>query len=258
VNSTTPEHHAHRSGTPSISADGICLSFPDSTEVLRNISIEIGDHEFVSVVGPSGCGKSTLLRVLSGLQKPTSGQLNTPSNDVGFVFQDPTLLPWRTALRNVETLLELRGVNATDRRELAFNALSSVGLADSANKYPRQLSGGMKMRVSLARSLVTQPKLFLFDEPFAAVDEFAREQLNDDLLALFASAKFSAVFVTHSISEAVYLSQRVIIMSARPASIAHIIEIPFDYPRSPEIRYQPDFAKCCGTIARHLRQLQNI
>lgn len=256
MNSTTPEHRTHRSGIPSISAIDICLSFPDQTEVLRNVSLEIGDHEFVSVVGPSGCGKSTLLRVLSGLQGPTSGQLNTPSNDVGFVFQDATLLPWRTALRNVETLLELRGVNAPERRELAHSALRSVGLADSTDKYPRQLSGGMKMRVSLARSLVTKPKLFLFDEPFAAVDEFAREQLNDDLLTLFASAKFSAVFVTHSIAEAVYLSQRVIIMSARPASIAHIIEVPFDYPRLPEIRYQHEFAKCCGTIATHLRQLQ--
>jgi NitT/TauT family transport system ATP-binding protein len=239
-----------------ISADDICLSYPDSTEALRGVTLQIAEHEFVALVGPSGCGKSTLLRVLSGLQTQTSGVLSSTTSDVGFVFQDPTLLPWRSTLRNIETLLELRGVDAKERKARARLALDSVGLHDSAHKYPRQLSGGMKMRASLARTLVTNPSLLLLDEPFAAVDEFTRESLNDDLLAMFASARFSAIFVTHSISEAVYLSQRVIIMSPRPGTIAHQIHVPFEYPRTPALRYSAEFANCCGQIAALLREMQ--
>jgi NitT/TauT family transport system ATP-binding protein len=239
-----------------ISADDICLSYPDSTEALRGVTLQIAEHEFVALVGPSGCGKSTLLRVLSGLQTQTSGVLSSTTSDVGFVFQDPTLLPWRSTLRNIETLLELRGVDAKERKARARLALDSVGLHDSAHKYPRQLSGGMKMRASLARTLVTNPSLLLLDEPFAAVDEFTRESLNDDLLAMFASARFSAIFVTHSISEAVYLSQRVIIMSPRPGTIAHQIDVPFEYPRTPALRYSAEFANCCGQIAALLREMQ--
>ena len=258
MNSTTPNPIVHRSGSPLISADDICLSFPDATEALRRVSLQIARHEFVALVGPSGCGKSTLLRVLSGLQQSTSGTLTSATNDIGFVFQDPTLLPWRSTLRNIETLLELRGVNASERKAKAQFALESVGLQDSGQKYPRQLSGGMKMRASLARTLVTDPSLLLLDEPFAAVDEFTRESLNDDLLAMFATAKFSAVFVTHSITEAVYLSQRVIIMSPRPGSIAHEIQIPFEYPRKSELRYSAEFAKCCGHIAALMKELQTV
>ena len=257
MNSTTPNPIVHRSGSHLISADDVCLTFPDSTEALQGISLHIGTHEFAALVGPSGCGKSTLLRVLSGLQKPTSGTLTSATSDIGFVFQDPTLLPWRTTLRNIETLLELRGVNAAERQDRARIALDSVGLHDSGHKYPRQLSGGMKMRASLARTLVTDPSLLLLDEPFAAVDEFTRESLNDDLLAMFASAKFSAVFVTHSITEAVYLSQRVIIMSPRPGTIAHEIQIPFEYPRTPELRYSSEFAQCCGQIAALMKEMQS-
>jgi NitT/TauT family transport system ATP-binding protein len=256
VNSTTPNPNAHLSGSGLISADEICLSYPDSTEALRDVSLQIAEHEFVALVGPSGCGKSTLLRVLSGLQPPTSGSLSSATSDIGFVFQDPTLLPWRSTIRNIETLLELRGVNAKERQAKAQIALDSVGLHDSAHKYPRQLSGGMKMRASLARTLVTDPSLLLLDEPFAAVDEFTRESLNDDLLAMFTAAKFSAIFVTHSISEAVYLSQRVIIMSPRPGTIAHEIQVPFEYPRTPALRYSPEFANCCGQIAALLREMQ--
>jgi NitT/TauT family transport system ATP-binding protein len=256
VNSTTPNPNIHRSGSHLISADDICLSYPDSTEALRGVTLQIAEHEFVALVGPSGCGKSTLLRVLSGLQAPTSGVLSSTTSDVGFVFQDPTLLPWRSTLRNIETLLELRGVDAKERKARARLALDSVGLHDSAHKYPRQLSGGMKMRASLARTLVTNPSLLLLDEPFAAVDEFTRESLNDDLLAMFASARFSAIFVTHSISEAVYLSQRVIIMSPRPGTIAHQIDVPFEYPRTPALRYSAEFANCCGQIAALLREMQ--
>ena len=258
MNSTTPNPTVHHSGSFLISADDICLSFPDSTEALRGITLQIASHEFVALVGPSGCGKSTLLRVLSGLQQPTSGTLTSTTSDIGFVFQDPTLLPWRSTLKNIETLLELQGVDSSDRKTKAQLALELVGLQDSAHKYPRQLSGGMKMRASLARTLVTDPSLLLLDEPFAAVDEFTRESLNDDLLAMFASAKFSAVFVTHSITEAVYLSQRVIIMSPQPASIAHEIQIPFEYPRTPALRYSAEFAKCCGEIAALMREMHTV
>ena len=256
MNSTTPNPNAHLSGSGLISADEISLSYPDSTEALRDVTLQIAEHEFVALVGPSGCGKSTLLRVLSGLQPPTSGSLSSATSDIGFVFQDPTLLPWRSTIRNIETLLELRGVNAKERQAKAQIALDSVGLHDSAHKYPRQLSGGMKMRASLARTLVTDPSLLLLDEPFAAVDEFTRESLNDDLLAMFTVAKFSAIFVTHSISEAVYLSQRVIVMSPRPGTIAHEIQVPFEYPRTPALRYSPEFANCCGQIAALLREMQ--
>ena len=256
MNSTTPNPNAHLSGSGLISADEISLSYPDSTEALCDVTLQIAEHEFVALVGPSGCGKSTLLRVLSGLQPPTSGSLSSATSDIGFVFQDPTLLPWRSTIRNIETLLELRGVNAKERQAKAQIALDSVGLHDSAHKYPRQLSGGMKMRASLARTLVTDPSLLLLDEPFAAVDEFTRESLNDDLLAMFTTAKFSAIFVTHSISEAVYLSQRVIIMSPRPGTIAHEIQVPFEYPRTPALRYSPEFTNCCGQIAALLREMQ--
>ena len=258
MNSTTPNSIVHRSGSHLISADDVCLTFPDSTEALRGITLQIAAHEFVALVGPSGCGKSTLLRVLSGLQQPTSGVLSSSTSDIGFVFQDPTLLPWRSTLKNIETLLELRGVNATERQAKAQIALESVGLHDSGHKYPRQLSGGMKMRASLARTLVTDPSLLLLDEPFAAVDEFTRESLNDDLLSMFALAKFSAVFVTHSITEAVYLSQRVIIMSPRPGTIAHEIQIPFEYPRTPALRYSAEFAHCCGQIAALMREMHSV
>jgi len=258
VNSTTPNSIVHRSGSHLISADEVCLTFPDSTEALRNISLHIAPHEFVALVGPSGCGKSTLLRVLSGLQRPTSGTLTSTTSDIGFVFQDPTLLPWKSTLRNIETLLELRGVNTSERRSKALIALESVGLHDSGHKYPRQLSGGMKMRASLARTLVTDPSVLLLDEPFAAVDEFTRESLNDDLLSMFASAKFSAIFVTHSIAEAVYLSQRVVIMSPRPGTIAHEIHVPFEYPRTPDLRYTAEFAACCGQIAALLREIHTV
>lgn len=249
-------HTPNPNGSGLISANDICLSYPDSTEALRNVTLQISDHEFVALVGPSGCGKSTLLRVLSGLQPPTSGAITSATSDIGFVFQDPTLLPWRSTIRNVETLLELRGVDARERKAKSRIVLDLVGLHDSAHKYPRQLSGGMKMRASLARTLVTDPSLLLLDEPFAALDEFTRESLNDDLLAMFTAAKFSAIFVTHSISEAVYLSQRVIIISPRPGTIAHEVQVPFEYPRAPALRYSPEFAKYCGQIASLLRELQ--
>lgn len=262
MNSTTPSSNATRSTTGSaslvsaVSAVDIGLTFPDTTEVLRNLSLEIAQHEFVALVGPSGCGKSTLLRVLSGLVQPTSGSLSTSRQEIGFVFQDATLLPWRTTLSNIEMLLELNGTSVHERKTKANHALQAVGLGDSGHKFPRQLSGGMKMRASLARTLVTEPSLLLLDEPFAAVDEFTRESLNDDLLSLFLESKFSAVFVTHSIAEAVYLSQRVLIMSNKPGTIAHEVNIPFEYPRAPSLRYSAQFAACCGQIASLLREMK--
>jgi NitT/TauT family transport system ATP-binding protein len=169
------------------------------------------------------------------------------------VFQDPTLLPWRSTLRNIETLLELRGVNASERKAKAQFALESVGLQDSGQKYPRQLSGGMRMRASLARSLVMKPRVFLFDEPFGALDEITRERLNDELLRLFQIEGFAGLFITHSIAEAVYMSTKVLVMSARPGQIVGSFDIPFSYPRTHSLRYEPKFAEICGEVSLALR-----
>jgi NitT/TauT family transport system ATP-binding protein len=170
------------------------------------------------------------------------------------VFQDPTLLQWRTVRDNVELLAELHGVSKAERRRRAQAAIELVGLAGSESKYPKQLSGGMKMRASLARSLVMQPNVFLFDEPFAAVDEITRERLNDELMRLFTKEHFAGLFITHSISEAVFLSTRVLVMSARPGRIIGEFAIPFDYPRVPDLRFEPAFAELSGEVSRVLRE----
>ena len=237
-----------------LSLRGLGKTFADSTTALSHVTLDIGWTEFVSLVGPSGCGKSTILRIAAGLDTPTSGECVVNTTKVGFVFQDATLLPWRNVYDNIELLIELDDIEPSERTRRVDEIIQLVDLADSARKYPRQLSGGMKMRTSLARSLVTNPELFLFDEPFSALDEFTRERLNDELLALFAQRKFAALFVTHSIVEAVYMSSRVVVMSPRPGTIARVIAVPFAYPRSHDIRYTPQFAEICGQVSRALRQ----
>ncbi|MEO8163224.1 MAG: ABC transporter ATP-binding protein [Ilumatobacteraceae bacterium] len=237
-----------------LSLRGLGKTFADSTQALSNITLDIGWKEFVSLVGPSGCGKSTILRIAAGLETPTSGECVVQTTKVGFVFQDATLLPWRNVFRNIELLIELDDVEPGERKRRVHDIMQLVDLVDSARKYPRQLSGGMKMRTSLARSLVSNPDLFLFDEPFSALDEFTRERLNDELLALFAQRKFAALFVTHSIAEAVYMSSRVVVMSPRPGTIARVITVPYSYPRRHDIRYTPQFAEICGQVSRALRQ----
>ena len=231
----------------------ISLTFADGTQALDNLNLNIQSGEFVTVVGPSGCGKSTLLQLASGLLAQTQGRCEVDRTSLGYVFQDPTLLPWRTVRRNVELNAELAGMDKPSRLKAANAAIDLVNLTGNEDKYPKQLSGGMKMRCSLARSLVLQPNLFLFDEPFAALDEITREHLNDELLHLFQNQNFASLFITHSIQEAVFLSTRVLVMSARPGRIIAEHAIDFPYPRHPDIRYQSDFAEICGKISADLK-----
>ena len=236
-----------------LSFDGIGMVFPDGTEAIADVSFSLGKGEFVTVVGPSGCGKSTLLKIATGLLTPTSGSVDLDRDDVGYVFQDATLLPWRDIRANVELLAELRGVPTAERRSRAQAAIDLVGLSGFEGHHPKSLSGGMKMRASLARSLTLEPPVFLFDEPFGAVDEITREHLNDQTQELFRREGFAGLFITHSISEAVFMSTRVLVMSARPGRVIAEFPIPFEYPRQPELRFDPAFALMCGEISRALR-----
>lgn len=238
---------------PALSFNDVSMVFPDGTHALSETTFDVRPGEFVTVVGPSGCGKSTLLRIASGLNPATSGTVSVDRTSIGYVFQDATLLQWRTVLRNVELMAELEGIPKLERSRRALEAIRLVGLAGFESKYPKQLSGGMKMRASLARSLVLNPSVFLFDEPFGAVDEITREYLNDEVIKLFQLNGFAGLFITHSISEAVFLSTRVLVMSARPGRIVADFPIPFSYPREPELRFDPAFAELSGRISHELR-----
>lgn len=236
--------------------DDLSMTFPDGTHALDRVSFSVEHGEFVTVVGPSGCGKSTLLRIASGLETNTGGSCEVDRGSIGYVFQDATLFPWRTVRRNVELLAELHGVPPGLLADKVDESLDLVNLTEHQTKYPKQLSGGMRMRTSLARSLVMQPDVFLFDEPFGSLDEISRERLNDELLSLFMTKAFAGLFITHSIAEAVFLSTRVIVLSARPGRIIADYQVPFEYPRSHGIRYLPEFAELCGTISQDLRGSQ--
>jgi len=252
---TSPENSSRSpgSGAPVLSFNHTQMVFPDGTEAVRDVSLNISRGEFVTIVGPSGCGKSTLLKIASGLLESTGGTVSVDRDRLGYVFQDATLLPWRTVLGNVELLAELHDIPKAERRQLALEAIETVGLTGFTNHYPRSLSGGMKMRASLARTLTLKPPVFLFDEPFGAVDEITREHLNEETQRLFRQEGFAGLFITHSISEAVFMSTRVLVMSARPGTIVAEYEVPFDYPRSPELRFDPEFARLCGEISHALR-----
>ena len=240
-------------GGPVLRFRNLSMVFPDGTHAVDSVSFDVQPGEFVTVVGPSGCGKSTLLRIASGLQAHTGGTCDVDRSSIGYVFQDPTLLPWRTVRRNVELNAELQGMDKVARAAAATKAIELVNLVGHENKYPKQLSGGMKMRCSLARSLVLSPKVFLFDEPFGALDEITRERLNDELLSLFAKERFAGLFITHSIQEAVFLSTRVLVMSARPGRIIGDYTVPFSFPRAHDLRYEPEFAELCGKISADLK-----
>lgn len=244
--------------------EDLSMVFADGTHALDRVSFSVAPGEFVTVVGPSGCGKSTLLRIASGLESHTAGLCSVLGNlsgrgrrpdsgSIGYVFQDATLLPWRTARRNVELLAELHGIPRGERAARAREAIELVGLQGHEEQYPKQLSGGMRMRCSLARSLVMEPQLFLFDEPFGALDEITRERLNDELLRLFRSIGFAGLFITHSIAEAVFLSTRVIVMSARPGRVLADLPVPFAYPREPALRYEAEFAELSGRVSAVLK-----
>jgi NitT/TauT family transport system ATP-binding protein len=238
--------------TRTLALERVTKRFPTGTVALTDVSLSIDAGEFVTVVGPSGCGKSTLLRLASGLETTTSGAIEVTARATSYVFQDATLLEWRSALRNVELVGELRGLPREERRGRARAALDLVGLSGFEGQHPRQLSGGMRMRVSLARALVAEPDLALFDEPFGALDEITRLQMQTELQRIFRQERFAGLFITHSVSEAVYLSTRVLVMSGRPGRIVAEIPIPWDYPRPPELRYSGEFGEITGRVSTAL------
>jgi NitT/TauT family transport system ATP-binding protein len=229
---------------------------------LEAIDLDIGRGEFLSLLGPSGCGKTTLLRIIAGLSKPSAGvrclSLATdrsghiPSGRIGFVFQDPTLMPWSTVVDNVLLPFRLARRAGPTERDRVDAEIASLGLAGFERAYPRQLSGGMRMRVSIARALVTDPDLLLLDEPFAALDEITRMALNDDLLRLWDSRGPTVVFVTHSVFESVYLSTRIAVMTRRPGRIVGDLPVELPHPRDRTLRTSPRYAAICATVSNHL------
>ncbi len=240
--------------TRTLVLDDVTKVFPTGTVALDGVSLSVAAGEFVTVVGPSGCGKSTLLRLASGLDQVTGGEIEVNATSTSYVFQEATLLEWRSALRNVELAGELRGAAKPDRRRRAQEALDLVGLSGFEKQHPRQLSGGMRMRVSIARALVAEPDLALFDEPFGALDEITRLRMQTELQSLFALKNFAGLFITHSVSEAVYLSTRVVVMSGRPGRVVADIPVPWSYPRPPQLRYEPDFAALTGEVSATLEE----
>ena len=232
--------------------------FPGGIEALRDASLRIAEGDFIALLGPSGCGKSTLLRLIAGLDRPDSGNLvwdgRPPApGDIGYVFQDATLLPWATAEDNVFLPLRLRGASRNGAMAEVQAALRRVGLDGFEKARPRQLSGGMRMRVSIARALVTRPRLLLMDEPFAALDEFTRHKLQADLLAVWRQAGCTVVFVTHSIYEAAFLARRIVLMTARPGRIEREIASPLD--SGPQTRLDPAYAALVATISRDMEDM---
>ncbi len=240
------------------------MVYPGEVRALSQLDFEILAGQFVSIVGPSGCGKSTLLRLIAGLVSPTAGRLllagQVPSAArrravrLAFVFQDATLLAWRDVRANTRLPLELLHAPRAKHAASVDQALAMVGLADFAERYPNELSGGMRMRVSLARSLVVEPELLLLDEPFGALDDITRQSLGSELAQLWMQRQWTGVFVTHNIAEAVFLSQRVLVMSSRPGRIVADVAIPFAMPRQPELRATAEFARVTGEISGHLRR----
>jgi NitT/TauT family transport system ATP-binding protein len=244
-------------GRPVVSLKGVSKRFANGTLALSNLSLDVGEGGFVSLLGPSGCGKSTALRLIAGLGQPSAGAIDRPGSggrEIGFVFQEPTLMPWATTFRNVWLPLRLAGLSRADARDRVMDALGMVGLERFAEAYPRELSGGMKMRVSIARALVTRPKLLLMDEPFAALDEITRLKLNDDLLALWQALRWTVIFVTHSVYESVYLSNRIVVMAARPGRV--IADIPIDaaYPRDEAYRMSAPYNEFCRGVSGALHR----
>jgi NitT/TauT family transport system ATP-binding protein len=241
--------------TAALTLSSVEHTFPNGTRALALTNLSIQTGSFVSLVGPSGCGKSTLLRIASGLLAPSGGRVERAFSDapgeIGFVFQDPTLMPWASVADNVGLPLDLAG---TPRTEIVSSALARVGLTEFADTYPRQLSGGMKMRVSIARAVVTNPRMLLMDEPFAALDEFTRFKLNDDLLQLWQANRWTVMFVTHSVREAVFLSERIIVMSPRPGRVAADLSVNLPVHRDAELRLGHEFADECAKVTRALER----
>lgn len=246
-----------------IALEGVSKQFRGGTLALQDISMRVERNEFVALLGPSGCGKSTLLRLVSGLTPATSGSVTvngmTPGNArelMSFIFQDATLLPWRTVEQNVGLGLELERTARTVREVKVAKMLELVGLSQVARRYPRQLSGGMKMRVSIARALISRPRILLLDEPFAALDEMSRDRLNEELLRLYIEQHWTVLFVTHSISEAVFLSTRIVLLAPHPGRVAHVVPIDLPWPRTAETRLSAQYEEQVVRVSRLLRGVQ--
>jgi NitT/TauT family transport system ATP-binding protein len=259
IDAPSPAQSADRPGTNAIELRSVGKTFPNGTQALAPIDLTVRAGEFLTLIGPSGCGKSTLLRLAANLIGPSSGSvrwwdsdasaLGQPGRQMAFVFQDPTLMPWSRVETNVRLPLDLAGVARSEADERVAAALGQVGLTKFRRSYPRQLSGGMRMRVSIARALVTNPDLLLMDEPFGALDEFTRNRLDDDLLRLSFERRLTTVFVTHSIYEAVFLSTRIIVMTTHPGRIFHEFVVDEPEPRSSTFRTSPRFAELCGVLS---------
>jgi NitT/TauT family transport system ATP-binding protein len=253
--------HAPRTD-PLVVLRGVGKTFPSGTVALAGLDLAVRDGEFLALLGPSGCGKSTALRIVAGLSEPTQGTVEWPhvsahadsGSRIGFVFQEPTLMPWTTVFNNVLLPLKLKGVAADKAAARVEAALGRVGLQNFSSAYPRELSGGMRMRVSIARALVTEPALLLMDEPFAALDEITRFKLNNDLLQVWQALRTTVVFVTHSVFESVYLSSRVVVMAARPGRIFTEVAIDAPYPRDQNFRTSADYAAYCRRTSEALAQ----
>jgi len=249
-----------KSGTPVVALRGVGKSFANDVVALERLELDVWSGEFVSLLGPSGCGKSTALRIIAGLSEPTRGKVEwveaqgayaAGARRIGFVFQEPTLMPWATVAANVRLPLKLAGL-AADAPARVDAALARVGLSGFAQSYPRELSGGMKMRASIARALVTETNLLLMDEPFAALDEITRFRLNNDLLGLWESLGKTVVFVTHSVFESVYLSQRIVVMTRRPGRVFTELSIDAPHPRDERFRTSADYAGYCRRVSEAL------
>jgi NitT/TauT family transport system ATP-binding protein len=245
---------------PEIALEGVSKRFRNAAVAVKGVSLTVDRGEFVTFLGPSGCGKSTLLKLVSGLSPVSEGSVRvngmTPENArelISFIFQDATLLPWRTVEHNVGLGMELEHAAREARKERVARMLDLVGLSHVARHYPRQLSGGMKMRASIARALVSRPRILLMDEPFAALDEMTRDRMNEELLRLYAEQKWTVLFVTHSVAEAVFLSTRVVILAAHPGRVAHEINVDLPWPRTVETRESEDYEEQVTQASRLLR-----
>jgi NitT/TauT family transport system ATP-binding protein len=256
---TEPPPDPAASGRPVIVLRQVSKRFANGTLAVQDFDLAVAQHSFVSLLGPSGCGKSTVLRMIAGLGEASAGRIDWPTarydaigrpmRDLGFVFQEPTLMPWATSIRNVMLPLTLAGVGKAEARARARETLAMVGLSGFEQAYPRELSGGMKMRVSIARAIVTRPRVLLMDEPFAALDEITRQKLNNDLLELWQRQEFTVIFVTHSVFESVYLSERIVVMAARPGRVIADMEIDAPYPRDDAFRTSPVYNDFCRQVS---------
>ncbi len=241
-------------GTTIVSLSNIGKTFESGTTALDHFNLDVSTGEFVSLLGPSGCGKSTALRIVAGLSTASEGAMEGPEGKIGFVFQDPTLMPWADVAANVRLPLKLAHADETQSGTAVTQALDRVGLADFAHAFPRELSGGMRMRTSIARALVTKPELLLMDEPFAALDEITRFKLNNDLLSVWQALRRTVIFVTHSVFESVYLSQRIVVMTSRPGRVFAEIPIDAPYPRDERFRTSANYAGYCRLVSDALSQ----